>query len=796
MTNPNATYVGVNPENPDAIEDGPATKNQEPEYGDGKGQVGPLLTEEDEQVAKRIVKMWTDQDTLQQKYLAECRVNELRKQGHANVEATKTVDRDEWLITVIGPPVAGMNKARALCRKLVATLFADPPEPDPKPAGADDVHRDQAEFSKQVLDHLTGEGQLDLLTAMRRAETEACTFRRGYVCFYVDPAGARIPLQIEAHPGAVSAEAPFGGQPDPMTGMPGPQLPSAEAELRYVQPDGTLTDDIAKAAWTWAPKLRRDIFDGRHVRMVPATAEDLWDATGVLIASFTPLRDLKRQFPDLMKSLGDKGAEKLKKFPPKAEVLRPGESKKERQAAEGLKGDDALIFTLRCYLVSGGEYPNGFYGCVLGEDICAYKGEWVATMPDGLQEPLDLPLTEVRQWSDECIMDIVGAGNDLRGQQLAALLEHTDQVLNRKTFLPFHSTVGENDLMDDARSIIPFNPAGKPEFEEIPPLDEGVYQMWDALKTEMQEDSGLGATAENLTGGNSGQSGRAKFAIIGQAQVGLSEPSQNLGKAHTRAYRIILQMVRGFFSKPQKLDFAREDGSYRERRWTGADLGSTKDVDLVPGTNSMLSPPQKADQVLSLLQAGVELDPSEVRDSLVGNIGPIVGIRESVFRKRVLRQIGTWEEGPPDGWVPVPPPPQLATDPSTGGPVVGPDGQPQVQMVAAPDPAVLAIWEPVAADELPTVAPLRLLELAKAQSSASYQRWPPEWRAGFDAEFAHMQQFAGVVSIPQQQQNAALAAQQQAMAGPQKPGVAPNPDAANEKAQRQGVQDVVTAGSQ
>jgi hypothetical protein len=120
-------------------------------------------------------------------------------------------------------------------------------------------------------------------------------------------------------------------------------------------------------------------------------------------------------------------------------------------------------------------------------------------------------------------------------------------------------------------------------------------------------------------------------------------------------------------------------------------------------------------------------------------------------------------------------------------------GQPQ--MVPAPDPAVMAIWEPVPADELPTVAPLRLQELAKAQSGASYQRWPPEWRAGFDAEFQRMQQFAGVVSIPQQQAMQAQAAQQQ-MAAQAGGGTPTGSDAANAKAQRQGIQDVVTAGSQ
>jgi hypothetical protein len=634
------------------------------------------------------------------------------------------------------------------------------------------------------LDHLTGEGQLDLVTQLRRAESEACTYRRSYLMFYVDPAGTKIPLQIEAHPAALTADAPFQGPPiqTPQGMMPSPPLPPADAQLRFVRQDGTLTDQKAEAAWTWAPKLCVDRFDGRHVRFQPATAESIWEAAGVLVASFTAVRDLKRQFPDLFQSTEQRPAaeiEKLKRFPPKAEMLRPGDTKKERSATEQLKGDDALIFTLRYYEKPNADYPDGFYGCVLGTELLAHRGPFKATMPDGTEEPLDLPLTEVQQWPGECVMDIVGAGNDLRAQQLVALLEHTDKVLNAKTYLPYGSMVGEQEIVDNTRRIIPFNPAGKPEFEQVPPLDQGIYQMWDATKTEMQEDVGLGATAENLTGGNSGNSGRAKFAIIGQAQVALTEPVQALEKAYTRACRIILQLVRGFFTKPQKLDFTRQDGSYRERRWTGMDLGSTKDVDLKPGTLSMLSKPQKTEQIIELVNAGVQLDPTEVRDSLMGNYGPLVGLRENPFRLRITRQIALWEDGPPQGWQP-PQPVQVGVD-QMGQPVMGAD----------PNNALSQIWEPVAADQLPTVAPLRLTELAKAMSGAAYQRWPLPWRAGFDQEFARMQQMAGVMTIPQQQM---LAAQQQAQA--QVHGPKPGSPQADEKAQQQGIQDVKTAATQ
>ena len=82
--------------------------------------------------------------------------------------------------------------------------------------------------------------------------------------------------------------------------------------------------------------------------------------------------------------------------------------------------------------------------------------------------------------------------------------------------------------------------------------------------------------------------------------------------------------------------------------------------------------------------------------------------------------------------------------------------------VVPPDPHLAAIFEPVAADELPNVAPVRLTELTRFMASTRYTRWPPEWRTGVDQEFQHMKLCAGVMTIPEQQAAQAQAEQQQA----------------------------------
>ena len=60
-----------------------------------------------------------------------------------------------------------------------------------------------------------------------------------------------------------------------------------------------------------------------------------------------------------------------------------------------------------------------------------------------------------------------------------------------------------------------------------------------------------------------------------------------------------------------------------------------------------------------------------------------------------------------------------------------------------PDPAIgqrlAQIFAPTPADSLPAVAEIRLGELMRLMCSTRYERWPVEWKAGVDQEFAKMQ---------------------------------------------------------
>lgn len=734
-------YVGVNPENPDGLTDPTETPNQmalqEKAPLGAQVEPGPWLTEDATKVAKALVKAWTDQDRMLSRYLADVKVNDLRRRGFANVEVQKTQDRDEWRVWAFnGAETSGMNTAAALCRKFTAALLADPPEPDPTPSGPDETHRDQADFARTILTRMLGESEMDGAHLFRRLEDLCATWRRAYACCWVNPQGRRQPIEVEAHPMAQTVDQPFGMQGE---------LPTSEAILRYVQTDGTFTEDRAQAALQWCPTLERQVYDGRHVRLIPATAADLWEAHGALIAEFVPFGKLKRQWPDVFGKMPEEKVKQLQDHPPKARMLLPGETKKEKEAAASLEGDDRLVFTLRGWMNASSEYPDGAYLIVAGMDTMVHRAPWSATIPENGPEPLLPPLTELRQWHEECVMDIVGPGIESIHQQRAAVREHTDQMLHRFIFLPTTSLLNEQDIINRERTVLPINPGGAPVQEDVPPLDQGIFQVYELSKTEMREDLGLSQTAQGLEAA-SVQSGRQAFAILGQAQVALSEPRQNLERAYLRWCRIILQQVRAFFTTPQRMAWVGEEEMYAEKRWTGADLGSTRDVQLKAGSLSLLLPVQKVEQLTTMVQAGVPIPPEEFRDIVATGVGPMVGLREEPQRMHVRRQIAAWEEGPPEGWQPIPPQPQMTP--------MGP------QLVPVPDPTLSRIFQPTPSDVVPAIALIRMTALATCMAGQTYHRWTPEWRMGLDQEFERMRQAAGVMTVAEQQQMQAQQAEQ------------------------------------
>lgn len=695
-------------------------QEEAPRFGDPVG-VGKLLdpATSDEAICKLLHDEWAAQREAYARRLCEAEVNARRRKGESNIWVEKA--QDTGLFRVYVPFGSSRysqfyQKANRLCLRFVSYLYPDPAKPEAIPTTGEAADRDAAEFATRVLADLASEASLNDLDAHKQAQDLACNWGRAYIWYFTDPqGGGRQPIEIEAAPFATSVDDALTG-PD---GMPytGPTV------IRYVRPDGSLTDTPAEAALRWHPKLTRKVCDPGAVRLLPATAADLWEATGLLYAAYHPWATLKTWFPALAERSIEDRDHAIKFRLPDAQHLLPKKGWKPHDPAPKKGQEESGLALLMCrWDVENPEYPDGCYVVTVGDRIVAHRGEWVLRT-DTRREPRDLPFTEVVQWRDAGLMDFLGPSNETRGEVYGRILDMLDKLLNRKILLPFGSTLQPQDFQNPFATTLNFQPGYEPKYEDVADVPKEAFALLDRTGDDMNDASGLQEAGQGLQvpGVNSG---RQALAIVSQVQAGLADVNQNANKAFVRAWRVQLQEMR-LLDAPALIRFIDRDGDYKVKRWLASDLGSTRDVQVQRGTGTLLTPMQKVELVQQYQQM-TGLPVEDVQDLLSSGFSPYTAMQDNKHLLRVRKQIMQWEEGPPDEWQP-PAPPTL--DPLTGAPIP-----------PAPDPVLATIFDPRPVDVAPVVAKVRVRELGLAMASGTYGTKPPAWRAGLDQEYQRMVQ--------------------------------------------------------
>ncbi len=719
--------------------DDPSKSTNLPDQQDEKVDEADLLAlaqAEPDKCAKKIQATWDQakQHPTNQKREAQWKVNDLRRRGIPNVRLQKS--ENENVYTVWVPPGAAqaapvVNEAATLCRKLTANLWADPPAPNVLPSSGDDDDRDSASLAERALIDLSGEGGINDIRKGRRAFDRAHVTGSGFIWYDVDPAGGGMgPQAVQASPqaatldDALTAGAPYtmrfvtdeqDYQPPPIPQVQGVD-PLGQPIVQQVQPPPRkarlLVDDPAKATQVPLPKLSSEVMKAQHIVMLPGSTDDITEAYGVIKGTFVPYGKFKRQFADYVAGLSDDAKAKLFTVKPaKTEGLYPAGAK----GADAEQGDNRFVWVM-CYVnEAGGAMPKGAYIVVAGGGI-AYAAPWSRPV-NGRDVPLDLPVTQYALWDEGRddpykvgTMEIVGPGNEVRTAQIGGLLTHLDRFNNRKVFYPSNSMLQPKQIQLSTGTYIPMNPGGgAPVHETIPPYPAESMEVFTITRDEMENSVAMTGVAQGLDSPNV-QSGRHAYQVVAQAHAGLSELKQNIEIAYCRGCRIQLQLIRAFYTKPQLLKWSTEDGQHREKWFTGTDLGDNVDVQLAPGTLTMMTPAAKMALAVEWNQEmpGI-LSGDQIKRSLFRGIGTTLGIEDDPTALRIRRQLSDWADGP---------------------------GQnPQALQQKGPQ-----IWQPVPSDETPAIAQVRYQEIAQFMQSVKYLRWPPEWRQFVDQEFQHMQQ--------------------------------------------------------
>lgn len=753
-------YVSGEPQDDPGLKPDMATSKAGPSLKTiGKGF---WLTGEPEKVAKDIDARWNAQNKGMKTGLARGDLNERRRAGDPYSKLIKDTDADTFRVYTprgIDQAPPSLNKSDDLCVKVVANIYADPPKPECEPASDSDEDRSSAEFSTRVLMNECTESGLNIPELMWDAEDAACSWGSGYVYAYVDPqGGGHRPKEVMAPQGATQ----LGPDGQPVLVGPDGMAIGGPAVIRYVGADGvSIVDDPNDAQLEWLPKVCGEVLTRKHLRFLPETCTGIKDAQGVLIAAFDQLGDLKAKFPDVAKMSAEDLGKLVSYRPEIAKTLLPkhagnGEGTKtpDHDSSQG-PPDDALVLTITGYRRGSGAYPLGAYVVMGGEKFLLHRQEWCEEVKGKSGKPvkraMDIPVAQFRQFKDKDphgrgLVDRVGDGDPLVSFAIGAIVEYLHRVNNPHLFVPIGSGIQPKSLQLPRGTPIPFNPSGggKPQQEEIAPLPPAFMEFIQFIRGDQDSVAGLQQAAQGVASA-SVQSGTHAQQIIEQALVALGGVKQGSDGGFMRLCRIVLQLIRKYYTTPQRIKIVGDDGAFKEREWMGTDLGTTTDAKIQVGTSTMLSASAKSAIALEKLNVGA-ITPEEFQRAEAGNTRALIGTQDNPHKTRVNGQIADWNDGPPEDWQP--PQQQPGMDPATGQP-----------LPPEPDPANPFADRRVV-DMVPDVATLRYQALARANSSSKYGTKPPEWRQYFDAELEAMRQAAGVATVAEQQQAAQAQAQQ------------------------------------
>lgn len=638
----------------------------------GDESLGFLLDEKDEQKVCTHVeqKLWKAQDRRLKRLDPQWVVNEHVRDGMGG--ARVLTDPETGLARAyvpLGATRVGISKTEQLCRKIVATLFVDPPLPEATPSSGEDKDRAAAELATRILRDEASEAGVNLREDAETATDLAGTYGSGFVWAFVNPQGGGwVPMQVQAHATAThfDDEHPEAVLVDPATGEP-----SATYVPRYVAADGSLSDDAVGARRAWRAAIEDRHLTGRNLRFLPETARGIRDARGVVICQVETIGALKEAYESVA-AMPEDALQALVSWRPAtlAKVLPPGldvEGDGKATTDDGTVSDAALVMTLTVVYRSHGAYPEGAYCCVGGGKFVLHRQSWVGRMGEGddeRDEPLDLPVAQFRQFTDRTgrnpygtgAAQRLGPGDEIRATQLAAWLDHLDRFNHPNTFLPLGSVIQPGALARRDGTPIPFNAeAGAPVHEQVPDFPRAAVELYTAMGAEMNSESGLEETAQGVDT-ETAQSGVAKQLVVEQALTALSGVKANVEEGLVRLCRIHLQLTRAFVDTAQILKYAGEDGGHRVREWTRADLRSTRDVRIARGSFTMLSRSAKQALARDELNAALSTQNPQVAAEAysryqrltAGTVDPLLGLEDDPHRLRIKRQVGQWLEGAED----------------------------------------------------------------------------------------------------------------------------------------------------
>lgn len=705
---------------------------------DTDGELLALAATDPSAAAKKVRALWELQDSPVERRKPQWDANKLALMGFQGVRARpSSTDVNRWELYV--PPGAldrppTLEQPEVLIDRLVSHLLQDEPKPDCTPQQDTPKDRDAAEFAERWLEADGSSAATNDALLLRVSEKKAAVFGSGFLYGYADPQGGGWEEQ---------------GQ-------------------------------------RWQAKICFKPVSTYAVRAVPDTACNIADADGVLVMDRTTVGDLKRRFPETAAWDASQWTKAVDWKPKAAKWMTPWFvemrlAKTEQMKADGTPTDGCPVVTLAYYHKSGPEYQRGAYLLMTGGDELLHSGPWMDESEPGNARPMDLPVVQVKQLTDDLSDDFYGRGlmqplgpiSEVRCMITLAYLAYLDRATYPHTFIPMGSNIQPDQLAQrDGRGLM-FNAAGQPMVEQVGRFDPQAVEFLDRARA--AEDDVIGVYRDAAGAGNTAvRSGSHAALEVQQSEVNLTQIAQNLRDGIERLWRLKMQLARRDIPTEQRMLVVGPDGAYKERAWSGADFRSVRDVRIKSGTFTQLAPGAKEQLILQRLtmqlpDGSTLLSPDEGRRLLAGNMRSDIGAKDNPFVTKVRRELAAWREGPAPEWL------QQAEEADRANQMAqrqwqmqggeqmqaqgGPPFQPPYAMPQGP-------FGRVATDLEPDVARLRHAEIRREQVTTTFAQMPPLWQNVLNQEYEAMRQAAGITTLAEQaqQQQQQMEAQQRAAA--------------------------------
>lgn len=561
------------------------------------------------------------------------------------------------------------NKAWDLVNKATERLLVDFPAPDPTPLNDSDEAKNAAEMAGRFLSQDASEDGTNDPAVFYQATDKALTCASSYVHVWTDPTGdGYVPLQIKAHPQALSPDNPLVG-PDGM--------PTTDYVLRYVTEDNQFTDDPMQAAPQWMPKLRTEIWGREHIRVYPETVS-VHAAEKVIGMYYCTIGEAKRRWADTVGQMSPADLSALCDWtPPRYLVLLPpferarwqlnvGDSKQKSGSS-----DERLMFYYIVYQRSTPEYRKGAEivvtgaqgGIVLHRNVLAAD---VSIMGDqGTDQKtecrvMDIPVVQVtprgdpddRDPSGTAYIEMFGGATEFAATLQMGYLENCDTILHSEKYTIATSPV-EGWQVTEARAsgdgIPVLSKDDLPFYPQQPPLPQNLLEM---LEYGTNQQDSIASLDKPAQGSNDQQevSGVARNISVQQSNIGLSRMGLSINGSYERYCRIKIQKVMRDFTVPQQLRFVGEDGAYKQEQWTGTDFALVGDVRIKAGTGTLMTPQAKVNYLSQVTAFGL-IGPDEAKEAARPTFAKDLGIPDNPHQQYIERCVTQWLHGPPQGWV-------------------------------------------------------------------------------------------------------------------------------------------------